>query len=172
MWKVIGLFYSILMVVSSLWPLEPNPLEGDPFIIVNKQTNELAFISNGELQYVKPVATGKDGHLTPEGIFTIVVKAKDPYYRKENIQGGAPNNPLGTRWIGFDARDTDGRIYGVHGTHDDTSIGKYISLGCIRMHNQDVEQLYNEVPIGTKILIVTTNESFHELGKQNGALIY
>lgn len=158
------------MFVSPLWPLGPNPLVGDPFVIVNKRTNELAFISNGEVRYVKSVATGKEANLTPEGKFTITVKAKNPYYRKENIQGGASNNPLGTRWIGFDARDTDGRTYGVHGTNDESSIGKFISRGCIRMLNEDVEQLFEEVPIGTKVLVVTTNASFQELGKQQGAL--
>lgn len=68
-----------------------------------------------------------------------MIKAKDPYYRKKNIEGGAKNNPLGRRWIGFDARGTDGRTYGIHGTSDETSIGKFITAGCVRLHNQDVE---------------------------------
>lgn len=172
MMKALLSFFVALSVtfISPIWPLEPNPLLGDPFIIVNKATNKLAFISNGKIQYIKPVATGKEKSLTPEGKFTMIVKAKDPYYRKLNIPGGAPNNPLGSRWIGFDALHTDGRTYGIHGTNEPSSIGKYISKGCIRMNNEDVEQLYDELPLGTKILVISSDESFAELAKQHGAM--
>ena len=163
-------FFIFFTIGSPIWPLEPNPLPGDPFIIVNKKTNELAFIADGRIQYIRPVATGKESSLTPEGKFTIIVKAENPYYRKSNIPGGAANNPLGSRWIGFDAENTDGRIYGIHGTNRPDSIGKYISLGCIRMNNRDVEQLYEEVPIGTKVLIISSDLGFEELAKQYGAL--
>ena len=60
------------------------------------------------------------------------MKAKDPYYIAKNIPG-SPKNPLGSRWMGFNARGTDGSKYGIHGTNQPSSIGKYISQGCIRM---------------------------------------
>ena len=160
----------LAVTVSPLWPLGQNPLVGDPYIIVNKQTNELAFINNGMIEGVFPVATGISEELTPEGEFSIVVKAVNPYYRKKNIPGGSPNNPLGSRWIGFDAKETDGRIYGVHGTNNPLSIGRYITQGCVRMQNKEVEALFNKVPIGTKILIVKTSKSFEEIGKEQGAI--
>ena len=90
---------------------------GAPFLIVNKAVNQLAFINNSKIQEIFPVGTGKSKELTPEGLFTVKVKAINPYYRKKNIPGGDPRNPLGTRWIGFDAKNTDGRIYGIHGTN-------------------------------------------------------
>ena len=114
--------------------------------------------------------TGKSKELTPEGLFTVKVKAINPYYRKKNIPGGDPRNPLGTRWIGFNANNTDGRIYGIHGTNQPYSVGKYISNGCIRLRNSDVERLYQQVPLGTKILIVTSEDDFISLAKKYGAI--
>ncbi|MED3551117.1 L,D-transpeptidase [Cytobacillus praedii] len=160
----------IAFIFSPIWPLGPNPLPGDPFIIVNKKLNEVVFINDNRVQTVITAATGKTEDLTPEGIFTITVKAKEPYYRKKNIKGGDANNPLGTRWIGFDAEDTDGRIYGLHGTNDPSSIGKYVSQGCIRLQNEAIESLYDFVPVGTKILVTSTSENYEQLGQTYGAI--
>ncbi|MCR8847063.1 L,D-transpeptidase [Rossellomorea sp. SC111] len=164
------LLLAIILFASPIWPLGRNPIPGDPFIIVNKETNQLAYIDNGKIQATFPIATGKTAELTPEGLFNVTVKAKNPYYRKKNIPGGDPRNPLGTRWIGFDAEGTDGRIYGIHGTNRPSSIGKYISNGCIRMHNRNVEYLFDKAPIGTKVLVVKTKKSLNRLGKEYGAL--
>lgn len=68
--------------LSPIWPLGLNPLPGDSFLIVNKRTNEVAFIQNHKVQNVISAATGKTDDLTPEGLFTVTVKAADPYYRK------------------------------------------------------------------------------------------
>ena len=158
------------LTFSPIWPLGPNPLPGDPFIIVNKQTNEVALINENRVQTVVSAATGKTEDLTPEGLFTITVKAPDPYYRKKDIPGGDPKNPLGSRWIGFDAENTDGRIYGIHGTNDPSSIGKKISQGCIRLQNEAVQSLYDYIPLGTKILVTSSSKSFLELGREQGAI--
>ncbi|WP_045517488.1 L,D-transpeptidase [Neobacillus niacini] len=156
--------------ISPLWPLGPNPLSGDPFVIVNKTTNELALIDENKVQTVVSVGTGKTKELTPEGLFTITVKAEDPYYRRKDIPGGDPNNPLGSRWIGFDAEETDGRTYGIHGTNQPASIGRYVSQGCIRSQNEVISSLYPLIPLGTKILVTSTNKSFEQLAKENGAI--
>lgn len=52
-----SLFYTVLtMSLSPIWPLGQNPLPGDPFVIINKQTNELAFIDQGKIQkYILPL---------------------------------------------------------------------------------------------------------------------
>lgn len=166
-------FISILFFAlsfSPLWPLGSNPLPGDPFIIVNKQFNEVAFINDNRVQTVVSAATGKTKDLTPEGLFTITVKAPDPYYRKKDIPGGDPDNPLGSRWLGFDAENTDGRTFGIHGTNDPTSIGKKISQGCIRLQNEAVESLYDYIPLGTKVLVTSSTKSFIDLARENGAI--
>lgn len=166
-------FFSILLLVLSLspiWPLGPNPLPGDPFIIVNKQSNEVALINGNRVQTIVSAATGKTEDLTPEGLFTVTVKAENPYYRKKDIPGGNPENPLGTRWIGFDAENTDGRTFGIHGTNDPSSIGKKISQGCIRLQNEAVQSLYDYIPLGTKILVTSTSKDFVELAQEHGAM--
>jgi lipoprotein-anchoring transpeptidase ErfK/SrfK len=156
--------------ISPLWPLGPNPLPGDPFVIVNKKTNELALVDDNRVQTVVSVGTGVTEELTPEGLFTITVKAEEPYYRRKDIPGGDPKNPLGSRWIGFDAEETDGRIYGIHGTNQPASIGRYVSQGCIRTQNEVISSLYPLIPLGTKILVTSTNKTFEQLGIENGAI--
>ncbi|WP_090744971.1 L,D-transpeptidase [Mesobacillus persicus] len=161
---------AILLVVSPIWPLGQNPLPGDPFLIINKKTNEVAFIHDNRVQTIVNAATGKTEELTPEGLFTVTVKAVDPYFRKSDIPGGDPRNPLGRRWIGFDARDTDGRTYGIHGTNNPDSIGKYISQGCIRLHNEEVESLFDSIPLGTKVLVITSEKDFEQLAIEHRAI--
>ncbi|MET3696257.1 L,D-transpeptidase-like protein [Bacillus oleivorans] len=160
----------ILAVVSPIWPIGENPLPGDPFIIVNKKYNKLAFVLDEKIE-VYPIASGKTDDLTPEGLFTVTVKAINPYYRKLNIPGGHPKNPLGSRWIGFDALDTIGRTYGIHGTNRPESIGRYVSNGCIRMRKEDVEALFDQVPIGTKVWVVSNYKSFYDLAVEAGAIM-
>lgn len=159
-----------LFLQSPIWPLGENPLPGDPYLIINKQTNELAFVNDNEVKETHRVATGMTEELTPEGEFTVIVKAVDPYYRKKDIPGGDKNNPLGTRWIGFDAEGTDGRTYGIHGTNNNNSIGSYVTQGCVRLQNKEVEVLYDKIPLGTKVLITNTNQSFEQLAIKHGAI--
>ncbi|WP_394232884.1 L,D-transpeptidase [Niallia oryzisoli] len=160
----------LVLSLSPIWPLGVNPVPGDPFVIVNKSTNEMALVNENRVQTVVKVGTGKTKDLTPEGLFTILVKAENPYYRRKNIPGGTPENPLGTRWIGFDAKETDGRIYGLHGTNHPASIGYYVSEGCIRLQNEAIESLYEIIPLGTKILIISTSKSFEELAIEYNAI--
>ncbi len=145
-------------------------MHGDPFLIVNVSTKKLAFVHEGTIKEVMPIATGKVGDETPLGTFMVIVKAENPYYRKKDISGGDPKNPLGTRWIGFDALETDGRTYGIHGTNQPTSIGYAVTAGCIRLPNELVEQLYEEVPLGTVIHITDHDRSFEEIARQFGAI--
>ena len=56
---------------------------------------------------------------------------------------------LGARWMGLSIAG-----YGIHGTNDPTSIGKHITKGCVRMKNEEVEELYAIVPSGTEVTIV------------------
>ena len=48
---------------------------------------------------------------------------------------------------------TQGSTYGIHGNNNEKSIGKNVSHGCIRMHNSEVEWLFDQVPLGTVVLI-------------------
>ncbi|KQL33919.1 L,D-transpeptidase [Bacillus sp. FJAT-25509] len=167
---LLKLVLSLLLVIGPVWPLGQNPRVGEPFIIINKEVNNLAYIEDGKVLRIYRIATGKTADLTPEGIFNITYKAKNPYWRKKNIPGGDPKNPLGTRWIGFDALGTDGSIYGIHGNNDPSTIGKYISNGCVRMYTNDVNELFDKIPYGTKVLITTSTNSFEQLAREQGAI--
>lgn len=61
---------------------------------------------------------------------------------------------MGVRWLGLDALGTSGGTYGIHGTNNPKSIGKYVSAGCIRMHNKDVIWLYQNTSINTPVEII------------------
>jgi lipoprotein-anchoring transpeptidase ErfK/SrfK len=123
------------------------------YIEINKSKNSLAIFNNQILVRTLPVATGKSKSLTPEGTFKIVNKIKDPWYSPKGIPGGTSKNPLGSRWLGLDVPNTNGTKYGIHGTNNPTSIGKYASLGCIRMNNKDVQWVYDHIPTGTVVVI-------------------
>ena len=114
-------------------PVAPSPIE----IIVNISAKRLTVYRNGRVfrQYV--VATGKEETPTPTGVFTVINKQVDP--------GG----PYGTRWLGLSLRG-----YGIHGTNDPSSIGKSASNGCVRMFNEDVEELFSLTPVGTVVRIL------------------
>lgn len=66
----------------------------------------------------------------------------------DRIAGGAPSNPMGAR-----ALTLSGGEYAIHGTNRPGLIGTFASYGCIRMHNQDVIDLFERVSIGTPVLV-------------------
>jgi lipoprotein-anchoring transpeptidase ErfK/SrfK len=80
--------------------------------------------------------------------------ARDPAARPwaAGMPGG-PDNPLGARalYLYQGGRDT---LYRIHGTNAPWTIGTAVSSGCIRMINQDVIDLHNRVPIGTRVTVL------------------
>jgi lipoprotein-anchoring transpeptidase ErfK/SrfK len=85
------------------------------------------------------------------GAFKILVKLENPVWYKAGavIPPESPDNVLGTRWMGFDLEG-----YGIHGTVDPDKIGQQVTSGCIRMRNEEVEELYKIVPRGTPVTVV------------------
>ena len=65
------------------------------------------------------------------------------------IPGGAPNNPMGARALTLNLDE-----YAIHGTNRPSSIGTFASYGCIRMLNQDIIDLYEQVSVGTRVVVV------------------
>jgi lipoprotein-anchoring transpeptidase ErfK/SrfK len=121
-----------------------------PFSIkIDKAKNILTLYSNGEAVKKYSVATGKK-NCTPVGEFKITDKLVNPTWFKTGaiLPPGSPENALGTRWMGFDKP-----AYGIHGTIEPKSIGTQASEGCIRMLNEEVEELYSIIPTGTKVII-------------------
>jgi len=121
-----------------------------PFHVVIEKSKFKLSVYLGD-KYVKSynVGLGKESS-TPEGEFLVANKSDKPVWTAKypHVQYGDPENPLGTRWIGFD------KEYGIHGTWEPDSIGKQASKGCVRMLNKDVEELFDFlVPRKSKVTI-------------------
>ena len=119
-------------------------------IRVNKAENILTlFLDDKPVKHYQ-VATGLDNG-TPTGEFKIMNRIENPTWFKAGsvVPSGSPENFLGTRWMGFDYPG-----YGIHGTIEPKSIGQHVTSGCVRMRNEEVEELYIMIPIGTKVTIV------------------
>ena len=112
------------------------------------------------------VAVGKEGFAW-SGVARIGMKRKNPTWTppaemikrtpkyakwKNGMPGGIPENPLGPRALYlFDGGgDT---MYRIHGTNAPSSIGTAASSGCIRMLNKEVVELFDNTPVGTKVIV-------------------
>lgn len=116
-------------------------------IEVDRKQLKLIDRKNEEIVKSYPIATGKISSPTPLGTFKIVEKAKW-------------GEGFGTRWMGI---NVPWGIYGIHGTNRPGSIGGNLSAGCIRMRNEDVEELYSLVDYNTLVLI--TNGIYGPMGQ-------
>ncbi|MBM7616302.1 L,D-transpeptidase family protein [Alkaliphilus hydrothermalis] len=137
----------------------------EKWIVVNKTKRILTLYRGSQVIKKYPIAQGKLSNLTPEGKFSIVSKVINPMWGgagiAQPVAGGSPKNPLGYRWMGLSI--DGGSSYGIHGNNSPESIGTNASMGCIRMINSDVEELYNLVSMKT-IVWIGTDEQLKEWG--------
>ena len=111
-----------------------------------------------------PIGIGKVGWSTPEGRTRIVSRVKDPTWtppvsvRREHAANGdplpakvppGPDNPLGRHMMRFDWPS-----YLMHGTNKPYGVGMRVSHGCIRLYPEDIEGLFERVPVGTAVTVV------------------
>ncbi|MFJ5717116.1 L,D-transpeptidase family protein [Neobacillus sp. NPDC093127] len=165
--KKISLIF-VLMFSIFFFTTQTDAAGSSQLLIINKKINTLAYYDGGKLVKTFKVATGRSRDLTPEGNFRIVTKIVNRPYYKENIPGGDPRNPLGNRWMGLEARGTYGTTYGIHGNANESSIGKYVSSGCVRMHNEEIRWLYDKIQMYTPVIITYSDSSFDAIAKANG----
>jgi lipoprotein-anchoring transpeptidase ErfK/SrfK len=108
------------------------------------------------------VGVGRDG-FTWSGVQTISRKAEWPdwYPPAEMVArqpylprfvAGGPGNPLGARAMYLGSSQ-----YRIHGTNDPSTIGKFVSSGCIRLTNEDVADLFSRVNVGTRVVVLPKN---------------
>jgi lipoprotein-anchoring transpeptidase ErfK/SrfK len=76
--------------------------------------------------------------------------ARQPYLPR--FMAGGPGNPLGARAMYLGSSE-----YRIHGTNDPTTIGKFVSSGCIRLTNEDVADLFSRVDVGTRVVVLPKN---------------
>ncbi len=120
-------------------------------IEVSKKAKLLYVYDGDKLFALYDIGIGKEGR-TPEGEFKITDKIANPdWYSPDGriVAFGDKENVLGTRWLKLEPiNDTDAFHigYGIHGTWDTGSITKSLSNGCIRMKNEEVEELFTYIP--------------------------
>ena len=128
-------------------------------VIVDTPHTVLYFVLGNGKAIRYGIGVGRQG-FTWSGVHPIVRKqewpdwypppemvARQPYLPR--VVAGGPGNPLGAR-----AMYLGGSEYRIHGTNDPTTIGKHVSSGCIRLTNEDVEDLYSRVQVGAKVIVL------------------
>ena len=96
----------------------------------------------------------------PDWIPPAEMIARQPYLPR--FVAGGPGNPLGAA-----AMYLGSSTYRIHGTNDPSTIGKFVSSGCIRLTNEDVQDLFSRVNVGTKVVVLPKSARF-EANRLNG----
>lgn len=126
-------------------------------ILLNLGRREISLQRDGKVVGSWPVVIGAPGTPTPTGTFKVTTKVINPKYQSTtsgriNHTTGAAS-PLGVRWIGFHTTGKDD--YGIHGTPWPWWVDARaaVSQGCVRMKNEHVRLLFDQVDIGTPVVI-------------------
>ena len=151
-------------VVAPVETVEPDVTKADlaeqypTYITVDQGSFTVTLWKNLEPAQEYTVAVGQPAYPTPTGLYSVTNKQIDPVWSVPNsdwagelagttVAGGTAENPLKSRWMGV----TDG--VGFHGTDATSSLGTRASHGCIRMAVPDIEEMYDQVPVGTPVYI-------------------
>ncbi len=131
------------------------------FIVVDKQKLKLYVMENADTIFCKDVCAGmnlgnkerKGDHKTPEGTFTISAIQKSSKWRHDFGDGNGSIKGAYGPWF-FRLKTPKWTTIGIHGTCFPETIGKRASEGCIRMNNDDIEELRHLVKVGMKVIIL------------------
>jgi hypothetical protein len=161
-YALIALPYLLLIALGIVYLVQQHKIKNSTFIIIDKNTMKLSqYNFKGELLQQSAIATGKSygnkskiGDLkTPEGIFYIseVVDASDWKHDFKDDSLGEIAGAYGPYFIRLDVPGQKG--IGIHGTHDNNSLGTRASEGCIRLKNEDLEQLVKHISTSSIVII-------------------
>ena len=161
-YALIALPYLLLIALGIIYLVQQHKIKNSTFVIIDKNTMKLSqYNFKGELLQQSTIATGKNygnkskiGDLrTPEGIFNIseVVVASDWKHDFKDDSLGEIAGAYGPYFIRLDVPGQKG--IGIHGTHDNNSLGTRASEGCIRLKNEDLEQLVKRINTSSIVII-------------------
>jgi len=135
-----------------------NPAKTDDTkIIINIPSRTLELWKDDKINKIYPIGVGLPKTPTPIGSFKVISMIRNPGWENPYKPAGeirikpGKANPLGTRWLGF-FRNRKGE-FGIHGTNQPSSVGKFVSHGCIRMKIKNSEYTYSQVDFDTPVLI-------------------
>ena len=122
-------------------------------IVVVTGARQLYYVLGDGRAIRYPVGVGRAG-MAWHGRAYVAQKLVRPAWSQQpgvtpTIPGGSPRNPMGEAVLGLDRGN-----YAIHGTNDPSSIGHFVSHGCIRMYNQDIVDLYSRVRVGTAVYVL------------------
>ena len=128
-------------------------------LIVDTPNTYLYYVLGGGRAIRYGVRVGRDG-FTWTGVQKISRKAEWPDWHPPpemierqpylpRFMAGGPGNPLGAR-----AMYLGNTVYRIHGTNQPSTIGKFVSSGCIGMLNEDVSDLFDRVKVGTRVVVL------------------
>ena len=135
---IIGYGYWDELDLAAIPNQRSDPPTGTITIVVKIPARVLELYEDGKVYKKYSIAVGKSDTPTPIGDWRVIWKS----HRSGDI--------LGTRFLGI---DVPWGGYGIHGTNRPWSIGHFISQGCIRLRNKDIEELFEWVPVGTPVRI-------------------
>lgn len=122
------------------------------WVLINIPAHSLRLYDNDKCIEMYPVGVGKIETKTPVGFYKVMEKIVNPTWTDPAdvslVIPSGEDNPLGYRWIGI------GGNYGIHGTNKPSSVGHYVSNGCVRMVEADVEKVFDKVDVGTEVQII------------------
>ena len=139
-----------------------NTREAPGTVIIDTGNTALYYVLGQGRAIRYGVGVGREG-FTWSGTQTITRKAEWPDWHPPaemiarqpylpRFMAGGPGNPLGARAMYLGSSE-----YRIHGTNDPTTIGKFVSSGCIRLTNEDVADLFSRVDVGTKVVVLPKN---------------
>lgn len=135
-------------------------LHGPFHAVVHKRTYTMDVFLDDVLVRTYKVGLGEH-NTTPTGTWHVKNKLTNPTYFPPRggqiVQADDPNNPLGEYWMGLEGvagEAKDQLRYGIHGTNEPNSIGRDLSLGCIRLHNEDVAELFSMLVVEQSQVVV------------------
>jgi hypothetical protein len=134
---IISLMFCSFAVIKNSATKHTVGNKSEYLILIYIDEKTLYLFEDGKCIKEYPVATGKKDWPSPIGDWEIVNK-------------GDWGEGFGGRWLGLNVKWGE---YGIHGTTMEYSIGSSASHGCIRMFNSDIKELYDIVPIGTRVII-------------------
>ncbi len=158
-------------VALSRIPVELKSQEG-LHLVLDRQTRQLMVMKDGRMLHRYPAAVGTDGWETPAGTHRVLEKVAKPVWQHPgngSQVGQGPKNPLGSRWIGFHRNCTpkenawDGERYlsvngctvaGFHGTPHRWTVGRAVSHGCVRLYEENVQEVFELVEVGTLVTVL------------------
>ena len=132
--------------------IEQVSLKQTPYRLdVALKAHEVRLFKDGLLQKTYPIGVGKSETPTPGGVYylRVLIKTTQP----KGAYGPYAYGLNGFSPVLKDFAGGDG-VIGLHGTNDPSSIGKDVSHGCIRLHNEDILQLVKVLPLGTPVKIL------------------